>query len=158
MIVAFLNDQAIGVTLEPPKNPHITIKKKFKLINTDEQGLIKLFENDEVIRAAKKVETGTGEEYGSTENMIIPVKNASDWQDLHEHLLNLLAPISESRDPHFEGMNYLPHITWRLKGEDNLDPGLLANRKFVIENIYLIERIHPTKSIARIITKVPLKQ
>lgn len=156
MIVAFLEEQSVGITLEPPKNPHITVKKKFKLTKVDESGLVDLLMNDPILRGPKEVVTGDSEEYGSSENMIIKVKNENVWRTLHEHLIELLSGISESRDPHFEGENYLPHITWRLKGEDNLDPEKLENRTFSVNYLYLIERIHPTKSIARIIEKIPL--
>lgn len=156
MIVGFLYDQPVGKTLEPPKNPHITIKKKFKLNDIDENGLIKLLRGDDVIQGAKFIETDSSEEYGSSENMIITVKNAEDWRRLHDYLMALLAPVSESRDPHFEGDNYLPHITWKLKGEITLDPKPYINKTFEVRYLYLIERVHPTESRAKIIAKIKL--
>lgn len=157
MIVAFLDEQAVGATLEPPKNPHITVKKKFKLTKIDEAELIQLLKSDQMLHGEKKVITASSQEYGSAENMIIRVSNEDEWRSLHEHLIDALSDLSVSRDPHFEGENYLPHITWRLKGVNNLDPTKLENNAFTVRYIYLIERIHPTKSIARIVEKIPLK-
>jgi hypothetical protein len=156
MIVAFLEEQTEGSTLEPPKNPHITVKKKFKLTSIDETGLIELLQGDTALKGAKEVITGASEEYGSSENMITKVVNENVWRSLHDHFLELLSEVSESRDPDFEGINYLPHITWRLKGEDNLDPEQLENKKFTLHYLYLIERVHPTKSLARIVARIPL--
>lgn len=154
MIVAFLDDQAVGTTLEPPKIAHITVKKKFKLAAIDELGLIRLLQQNAVLSDTKKVITGGSKEYGSAENMIISVINDDVWRSVHQHLLKLLVNVTESRDPHFEGENYLPHITWRLRGENNLDPKEFENRQFVIEHLYLIERAHPTKSVARVVAKI----
>lgn len=157
MVVAFLEEKTSGATLMPPKNAHITLKKKFKLKNNlDEGSLIKLLTNDKDIKGQKLLKTGKSEEYGSKENMIITIKNPRIWTHIHQHLLNILIQYTESRDPHFEGKNYLPHITWKLRGEVNLNPVHFENKTFDINYIYLMERIHPTESIARIVAKIPL--
>lgn len=157
MIVAFLDEQLASKTLEPPKNAHVTVKKKFRLKGMSEESLIKLLKSELSLQGAKKVVTDASTEYDGPENMIVKIKNEGTWRSLHEQLLLLLDGQIESRDPHFEGKNYLPHITWRLRGVDNLDPAAIENRTFSVNHLYLIERIHPTKSIARVITKIPLE-
>lgn len=158
MVVAFLEEKAVGQTLEPPKNAHITLKKKFKLHGgIEETTLISLLSTDDQLKGSKIIITGGSKEYGGQENMILEVKNPEPWVELHKRLLELLSDKSTSRDPHFEGWNYLPHITWKLKGEKKLNPDNLKNKSFKIDFIYLIERVHPTKSIAKIAAKIPLQ-
>ena len=45
MIVAFTNDFKIGEIIEPPKYAHVTVKKKFKLVNINQDELILLLTN-----------------------------------------------------------------------------------------------------------------
>lgn len=156
MIVAFLNEQPTGITLEPPLNPHVTVKKKFKLIKTTEQELVELLTYNINRLGSRVVITDKSQEYDSSENMILTLKNEDIWTKLHMHFLEVLSPISISRDPQFEGQNYLPHITWKLRGDVNLDPAKLKNKTFEVEYLYLIKRIHPTKSVAKIVAKISL--
>ena len=121
-----------------------------------QNGLKEFLKNSTSIRGVKQAITGGRGAFGSTENMIVKIKNDGIWIDLHKSVLKLLDKKIESRDPHFEGENYLPHITWRLKGLVKLDPEVLENKTYQINHLYLIERIHPNKSIAKIIAKIPL--
>lgn len=156
MLVAFINAQAPGNVIEPPKLPHVTVKKKFKLIDIDERSLIKLLQNSSELRGAQTLRLGSSKIYDNQKNKYIEIINSEPWVKLHEQIASLLNNYVESRDPHFEGKNYLPHVTWKLKGKKYLDPSKLINTTHVIECLYLIRRIHPEKSIAKVITKITL--
>jgi len=156
MIVSFLDDKPVGVTLEPPKNPHITIKKKFKLVDLNEEDLIKKLSAEESIKGVKHLKLGGRKEHGDENNEVIEVLNPEVWQELHERIRQVLDSYIVSRDPHFENNNYLPHVTWKMNGTVNLDPKPYINKTFDVTTLYLIERVHPTESIAKILAKIKL--
>lgn len=156
MIVAFLDKQNIGDIVEPPKIPHITVKKKFKLINSTIKEVEELIKNNNDIKGTKNLALGKSDNYGSSENQIIEVLKPNEWIKLHKRIVAILGDRIETRDIHFEGSNYLPHVTWKLKGQVNLNPENLINTKHEINKLYLIERIHPKISRAKILSIIEL--
>ena len=153
MIVAFLDEHEVGTVLEPPKNPHITVKKKFKLINISEDQLVCLLGHVLDLKKSLELELGSITKFDSEDNKVIEVLNSKDWIALHKNTIKLLGSKVESRDPHFEGENYYPHLTWKLKGEVNLEPERFVNRKFNLNYLYLIQRVDPVISRAKIIAR-----
>lgn len=151
MIVAFLEGQTVGSVVEPPKHAHITIKKKFKLLDINEEQLVRILRNNITLRGKEGLRLGGSKAYDSEANMIIEVLNPNPWIALHTRIVELLGSHIESRDPGFEGVNYLPHVTWKLRGETNINPNELMNRTFKIPKLYLIQRIDPIISKARIV-------
>lgn len=156
MIVAFLDKQSVGDIVSPPKIPHITIKKKFKLKDVTTEQALELITNDNRIKGEKDLALGQSNYYGSAENQIIKVNNPNKWIDLHKQIVAILGDHIESRDLHFEGINYLPHVTWKLKGQVNFDPSELINSNHRIKYLYLIERVHPEISRAKILSIINL--
>jgi len=156
MIVAFLNEQNIGDIVEPPKIPHITIKKKFKLINSTIEKVEELIKNNNDIKGIKNLSLGKSNTYGSVENQIIEVLEPNKWINLHKQMVAILDDHIETRDLHFEGSNYLPHLTWKLNGQVNFNPEEFINTKHKINKLYLIERIHPKISRAKILSIIDL--
>ena len=153
MVVAFINPLTVDQVVEPPKNAHITVKKKFKLLDIDESELINMLQSE--IGTQKGIELNLGDikDYDSDNNRVIEVLNPSPWISLHNKIMECLVLHSESRDSHFEGINYYPHVTWKLKGIKMLDPKPLVNTSHKINKLYLIQRIHPKISRAKIITR-----
>jgi len=156
MVVAFIEKVPVGEIIEPPKHPHITVKKKFKLLGINEEELIQLLQNDKTIKGVKELHLGEIKDYENDQNKIIEVLNPDAWTDLHHNILTLLDSYVESRDPHFEGDNYLPHVTWKLRGKVTLDPEHLKDQTHRIRTIYLIQRVDPVISRARVVALINL--
>lgn len=156
MIVAFIDRQISGKIIEPPKCPHITVKKKFKLVHINENQLIKLLQNSQKLKGVKTLKLGGSKDYGNDQNKIIEVLNPDLWTAYHMQIFNMLENHIESRDPHFEDENYLPHVTWKLRSEIKLNPDELMNKTYAIEYLYLIQRVDPIKSRAKVVAEIKL--
>lgn len=156
MLVCFLDDMTVGSTVEPPKYPHITVKKKFRLRDINEDKLINIIESNWTASGARQLRLGESCEYGGPENQYIGVLDQEPWHELHENTLRVLEPHIQTRDTHFEESNYLPHVTWKLKGEITLDPKSLINKTFDIKYLYVIKRVAQTESRALILAKIAL--
>ena len=154
MVVAFIDSLAEGQIVEPPKLPHITIKKKFKLLDINETQLINMLQTKENIKGVLELRLGDTKDYNSEDNKVVGVLNPDSWVDLHNKLINYLGKHIESRDGHFEGVNYLPHMTWKLKGSIMFDPKPLCNTIRVINSIYLIKRLDPQITRAKILALI----
>jgi 2'-5' RNA ligase len=158
MIVAFIENISEGMVLIPPNHPHVTVKKKFKPISIAEADLIELIKNGLNQKNKLTLKLGGIKNYESDENKFVEILNAGDWSKLHLDVLKLLGASVESRDPHYEGNNYLPHLTWKLKGEITLNPDDYMNHNYDIKYLYLIQRIDPIISKARIVAKFDITQ
>ena len=157
MIVAFTRDFEIDEIVEPPKYPHLTIKKKFKIIGINEDELITQLQKTTQKFGECKLELGGDKVYDDPAFMVVEVLNADDWKQLHLTLMKALEKDTESRDPHFEGENYYPHISWMVRNEIMLDPKPLHGKTFDITKLYLIQRIDPVISRVRVIAKLNLQ-
>lgn len=156
MVVAFINPFTVGQVVEPPRNAHITVKKKFKLLDIDEGELIRVLQSGVGTHKGIELNLGDIKDYDSDNNRVVEVLNPNPWISLHNKIIDCLGLHIESRDSHFEGINYYPHVTWKLKGVKMLDPKPLINTSHKINKLYLIQRIHPKISRAKIITCVNL--
>jgi len=156
MIVAFACDFEIGEIVEPPKYPHLTVKKKFKIIGISEEELINRLQKTTERLGVFKLELGGDKVFDDPAFMIVEVLNAKDWKQLHMTIMKALYKDTESRDPHFEGENYYPHISWMIRNEILLDPKPLHDKSFNISKLYLIERLDPVISKVRIVAKIDL--
>lgn len=156
MVVAFLDEFNEGQIILPPRNAHITIKKKFKLTDIDETDLVSLLKSANILKGERQLFLGDSHEYGNDKFMIIQVMNPDIWRQLHQDTIELLGEHVSSRDPHFEQSNYLPHISWMSHGEKLLEPTPYTDTVHKINKLYLIKRIHPTISKVRIIAKINL--
>ncbi len=156
MFVSFIEYFAVNEVLEPPQHPHLTIKKKFKLLDINERQLIDLMQSSPEIRGVRELRLGDIKNYDNDDNKYIEVTNSEIWIELHKTIVGLLIGHIESRDQHYEGENYLPHVTWRLKGEITLDPKPLIGSINEIKKLYLIERIDPVVSRSRIVSVIDL--
>ena len=87
MVVAFINPLTVDQVVEPPKNAHITVKKKFKLLDIDESELINMLQSE--IGTQKGIELNLGDikDYDSDNNRVIEVLNASPWISLHNKIM-----------------------------------------------------------------------
>lgn len=156
MVDAFIEDFSVGDVIEPPKHVHVTIKKKFRLKQVDEKELISTLEQITKNIGPITLKLGESKIYDDEAFEIIEVKDASFWRDLHFRIVETLGEKIESRDLHFETDNYLPHVSWKVRNEITLDPKPFFNSTYILNYVYLIERIDPDKSITRIVAKLPL--
>lgn len=157
MIVAFTNDFKIGEIVEPPKYAHVTVKKKFKLVNLNEDELILLLTNTIQKLDKQKLILGGDKMYDDPAFMVVEVLNAGYWKQLHNTIIKAVEKDTKSRDPHFEGNNYYPHVSWMVRNKITLDPKPLHNKTFEINNLYLVQRIDPVISKVRIVAKLYFK-
>ena len=157
MIVAFLDDVAVGDIIEPPKQAHLTLKKKFKLLEHSEEDLIKVLQTNSLSFGSQQLILGNDKAYEGPEFVVVEVINQSAWIKIHKKYLEILQDITESRDEHFEGVNYYAHISWKIRGEELFDPSLIHNTRHEINKVYLIERIDPIASRVRVVAELKLK-
>jgi|GEM_PF-1335025 len=143
MVVAFIDRLSKGQIVEPPKLPHITIKKKFRLSDINEPELIRLLRFSKNLTRSLQLRLGDISDFDGNENKILQVMNPDVWRDLHHQVLRCLGNHIESRDHVLEGANYFPHVTWKLKGTVMLDPKPLCNTSHIITRMYLIKRLDP---------------
>jgi 2'-5' RNA ligase len=156
MVIAFIEEFPEGTELEPPKYAHITVKKKFKLVDIDESELIRMLLSAQKLRRPIKLRLGDVRPYGSDEFMIVEVLNAEEWTKLHNQIAEILGAHIESRDLQFEKKNYLPHLSWKVRNKVLLDPTPYLHTEHLISRLYLVQRIHPEKSHAQILAKIDL--
>ncbi|MCX6727857.1 MAG: hypothetical protein NTX11_03540 [Candidatus Saccharibacteria bacterium] len=153
MIVGFIDEFETNQVVEPPRHPHITIKKKFKLTKFTEDEMITLLKKWSEKIEIPKLKLGQSKIYDDDAFKIIDVINVQEWQDLHHKIIKLLGDKIESRVAKYDDSNYNPHITWLANNKQMFDPKPLMDTDHSILYIYLIQRVHPTESKAKIIAK-----
>ena len=156
MIVAFLESFQAGDIIEPPKLVHVTVKKKFKLIKSSEAELIQLVQKETKKIGLVILKLGVSRTYDNDAFMVIEVLDGAIWSSMHERLAAALEETSESRDPHFEGANYYPHVSWKVRNQMMFDPNQYFNTTNKLPCLYLIKRIHPTESRVMVMAELPL--
>ena len=153
MIVGFIDEFEETQILEPPSHPHVTIKKKFKLSKITEDELIALLKKGLEKIEVPELKLGQSKIYDDEAFKIIDVINVKEWQALHHKIVKLLGNRIESRVAKYDDSNYYPHITWLSNNKKMYNPKPLMNTCHSLRYIYLIQRVHPTESRAKIIAK-----
>jgi hypothetical protein len=156
MIVAFLESFEPGDVIEPPKYVHITVKKKFKLLNISEKELVQLLQKETRQLCATTLVLGESKVYNDEAFMVVEVLDGEKWIGFHEKLATVLQEVTDPRDPHSERKNYYPHVSWKVRNQSMFDPKPYFNTRHNITHFYLIQRMHQTESRVKVVAKLPL--
>lgn len=128
--------------------PQLALKRRFKLNGTTEEELVRslkeFFEN--VNRT--DIVTGTLVKPERMPVQVIDIVNQDDLKELHTRLVNSMNDSIISRYPERDGENYYPHITAQYGNEFVIHVDEYTNRKFPLDNVWLLKDVADENSRA----------
>lgn len=152
-IVWMLNDFHTGDQFALKKHRHITIKRRFKVLSS-EQEVKEALTN--LKKEVTKFKTGSVSSFEGNEELKFIEIEGSELKALHSQILNLISESTETRDPNLEGENYKPHLTLDYYG-DGLNPDeqeRLQDTEFEVDNIYLMKELNNRLDVWEVLKKL----
>lgn len=130
--------------------PQLALKRRFKLNQIDEIDLVqslKAFFNQ---LDSIAIETGALVKPERMPVQVIDIANQSELKTFHEQLVASLDKKIISRYPERDGENYYPHLTAEYNGTFVIPVDVYTNKKFSLDNVWLLKDEDDENSLAYI--------
>lgn len=153
-IVTFLGEEPkAGERVYYGKNgwfPQLAIKRRFKLNGKNEEDLVQLLKEFFNKVGRKDIITGELVKPDRMPVQVIDIVNQDALRELHTQLIDSLKDLIISRYPERDGENYYAHITAEYDNKFVIPVDEYINRKFPLNNVWLLKDVDDENSIAHI--------
>ena len=130
--------------------PQLALKRRFKLVQTNEESLVESLKEFFGKRDSTNIETGALIRPDLMPVRVIEIINQAELKDLHTELIEHLRVMITSRYPDREGENYYAHITAEYNDEFVFPVDEYTNREFPLDNVWLLKDVDDENSLAHI--------
>jgi len=158
-VVSFLRGPREGTTVRIRRLRHVTIKRRFKLNRIKPAALEALLKKVTSNFPAFTVKLGKVVSFrkeGKFTQYLKVIPN-HDLLKVHRGIVRALGKGAVTRDPQFEGRNFVPHMTLRYQTAKPIKRWSGLPRSMRLRSLYLLEEVDYTKYLWKVRRRYDLR-
>jgi 2'-5' RNA ligase len=151
-VVAFLRGPREGATIRIRRRRHVTIKRRFKLNHIKPAALEALLKKATSNFPAFAVKLGKVYSFRKEGKFTqyLKVRPNRDLLKVHRGMVRALGKSIVTREPQFEGRNFVPHMTLRYQAAKPIKRWSGLPKSMCLRSLYLLEEVDYKKYLWKV--------
>jgi 2'-5' RNA ligase len=159
-VVAFLRGPREGTTIRIRRRRHVTIKRRFKLKHIRPATLEALLKKATSNFPAFTIKLGKVDSFRKEGKFTqyLEVRPNRDLLKVHREIVRALGKGIVTREPQFEGRNFVPHMTLRYQATKPTKRWSGLPKSMRIRSLYLLEEVDYKRYLWKVRKRYDLRQ